>query len=1010
MAAGEDAPLTQAAFYQRQAGEAWQAGQAALLGGDLARALIWLERACRLAPDDASAALALGAARLRSGAAAQALPLLERATARGTSPEASLLLSAARHQTGQFAEAAAALAAMLQTNLIGDTDGLADLANTIAHDSGAPGWCGVTRDGAPVLGLPGPGPAVLTLDGRRLRAGTTRLPAGGALLAVTVADRHCLGSPIDLRRARRIEGVVAVAEGGLEGWAWQPGDPAAEPEIRVLPADGRGGFSITATDQNIAASQPLARPRRFHIPAVRLAGLRRPLRVTGADGIDLAGSPLDPDAEARAAIAIARAVARRFPLRASASVPATPEAAENPLCQAAVAATLRGPAATAPCVPDRPVAVVIPVYRGLAVTRRCIDSVLATLPEGAAVVVVDDATPEPALAAELDGLRAAGSIHLLRHDTNRGFPAAANAGMRMAALLPSQPDIILLNSDALVASGWIEGLRVAVHGAGDIGTATPLSNDATILTYPDPARPAPAPDGAALARLARQAARANAGVAVDIPTAVGFCMYVRRECLQSTGVFREDVFAQGYGEENDFCIRAGHLGWRHVAVPGVYVAHVGGQSFGAAATHLVARNLAVLERLHPGYRAAIAAFQANDPLATPRRRLDMLRWQAARRRGGAQGGTQPAATILVTHDSGGGVERVVRERGAALRRQGMRAIVLRPVLDRLRPGPDGGPAYRAGWIRIEDGDGTPYPNLLFEVPRELDAVARLLRADRPAAIEVHHMLGHDHALLRLAGRLGIPVDVHLHDYAWFCPRVTLVGPDRRYCGEPSDTRHCDACVADAGRAIEEDISTAALRARSTRDLADARHVLAPSADTAGRMRRHFPGLKPQVVPHEDDAASLAIGATTPRARPAPGARRRICVIGGIGPEKGYDVLLGCARDAALRNLPLEFVLVGHTPDDQRLLATGRVIVTGMYREAEAESLIRDQRAHLAWLPSLWPETWCFTLGVAWRAGLRVAVFDIGAQAERVRATGQGWILPLGLPVPAINNALLAVEA
>ena len=111
----------------------------------------------------------------------------------------------------------------------------------------------------------------------------------------------------------------------------------------------------------------------------------------------------------------------------------------------------------------------------------------------------------------------------------------------------------------------------------------------------------------------------------------------------------------------------------------------------------------------------------------------------------------------------------------------------------------------------------------------------------------------------------------------------------------------------------------------------------------------------------------------------------------------------------MRGLHLEFTLVGHTQDDRRLLDTGRVAVTGGYREGEGEVLVRAQRPHLAWLPSLWPETWCFTLGVAWRAGLRVAVFDIGAPAERVRATGQGWVLPLGLASAAINNALLAME-
>ena len=102
---------------------------------------------------------------------------------------------------------------------------------------------------------------------------------------------------------------------------------------------------------------------------------------------------------------------------------------------------------------------------------------------------------------------------------------------------------------------------------------------------------------------------------VEVPTAHGFCVYLRRDCLRQVGLLREDLFAQGYGEENDFCIRARHLGWRHVAVPGVFVAHAGAGSFGGAKAQLLERNLAILNRLHPGYDALIAAFRDADPLA-----------------------------------------------------------------------------------------------------------------------------------------------------------------------------------------------------------------------------------------------------------------------------------------------------------------------------------------------------------------------------------------------------------
>lgn len=102
--------------------------------------------------------------------------------------------------------------------------------------------------------------------------------------------------------------------------------------------------------------------------------------------------------------------------------------------------------------------------------------------------------------------------------------------------------------------------------------------------------------------------------------------------------------------------------------------------------------------------------------------------------------------------------------------------------------------------------------------------------------------------------------------------------------------------------------------------------------------------------------------------------------------------------------------MGYTADDVRMLDAGPVFITGEYAEAEAVALIQAQAAHLAFLPSVWPETWCFALSRAWEAGLAVAAFDLGAQAERIRRTGHGWLLPLGLPARAVNDALLGLQS
>ena len=113
-----------------------------------------------------------------------------------------------------------------------------------------------------------------------------------------------------------------------------------------------------------------------------------------------------------------------------------------------------GASPTAP--PDVVVDIVIPVYRGLAQTRRCIESVLADPDRPAGrVIVVDDHSPEPKLSAWLDRLAPNGRIELVRNRRNRGFVASVNIGIEAAGT----HDVVLLNSDTEVPHGLARAAR-----------------------------------------------------------------------------------------------------------------------------------------------------------------------------------------------------------------------------------------------------------------------------------------------------------------------------------------------------------------------------------------------------------------------------------------------------------------------------------------------------------------------------------------------------------------------
>ena len=615
---------------------------------------------------------------------------------------------------------------------------------------------------------------------------------------------------------------------------------------------------------------------------------------------------------------------------------------------------------------------IIPVYRGREATLACIDAVLATVDHTARLVVVDDATDDPALALALDALAANARITLLRNAENQGFVASVN---RALALHPTH-DAVVLNSDTLVFDDWLARLRAAAYSAPAVGTVTPLSNSGSIASYPRLSGAGIDPEAAA--SLHALAASTHPGIRAEIPVGVGFCLYLRRDCLRDVGTLDTAVFGKGYGEETDFCLRARRRGWSHHLAADVFVYHAGGLSFGGRRAALLDRSQRLINLRHPGYDDFIASFQAQDPLHRLRRRLDERRLSAFAGR----------FVLLVTLALTGGVDRFVAERCRSLRAQGLFPLVLRPA--------GAGNARRCElWT-----DAIGVPNLSYDIPQELASLTALLGTLRLEGIELQHFLGLDARVIEAVRALPVPYDVFVHDYAWICPRVTLIDGSGRYCGEPA-VSVCQACVRRNGSHLGEAISVPALRERSAIWLRSARRVLAPSADTAARLKKHFADLEVEVLPHTGPVVP------TPLPPRASGAKvLRVALIGAIGEHKGYRILLRCARDARARRLPIEFVVIGYTENDAPLLATGKVFVTGRYSETEAPHLLRREQPDVAWLPSVWPETWCYTLDHALSAALPVVAFDLGAIAERVRAAGTGLLLPLQMQPRQINDRLL----
>ncbi len=266
--------------------------------------------------------------------------------------------------------------------------------------------------------------------------------------------------------------------------------------------------------------------------------------------------------------------------------------------------------------------VIIPVYKGLHQTRRCIDSVLRSVQTTSfEIVAVDDASPDADITRYLGELVRQRRITLVRNESNLGFVQSVNRGM---ALNPDR-DVVLLNSDTEVANDWLDRLVRGAYAYPDIGTVTPFSNNATICSYPFEGWAGGVPGTLGLAALDRLFASTNAGRTVDLPTAVGFCMCIRRACLVQVGLFDAQRFGRGYGEENDFCMRAAGAGWRNVLAGDVFVYHEGAVSFSGERLALTETAGKTLADLYPDYLRRVREYVRHDPAGTLRAAVDSAR-------------------------------------------------------------------------------------------------------------------------------------------------------------------------------------------------------------------------------------------------------------------------------------------------------------------------------------------------------------------------------------------------
>lgn len=253
----------------------------------------------------------------------------------------------------------------------------------------------------------------------------------------------------------------------------------------------------------------------------------------------------------------------------------------------------------------QPVTVVIPVFNRPDLAAACIASCRTHLDPRHALLVVDDASTDPATAPALEkALEGMPNGRLVRNPENLGFLKTCNRAV--LELDATDNDILLLNSDTVVTEGFLEEMLAVLYASERHGACSPRSDDATICTVVMKASVTLTPQERFYAW---EKLRDFLPRWTQAPTAVGFCMLVRRSLIRRFGLF-DEIYGDGYEEENDFCARIGRYGFSAVLANHAFVFHAGHASFGSVREAAQKkRNAAIIAGRYPEFLRAAESYR-----------------------------------------------------------------------------------------------------------------------------------------------------------------------------------------------------------------------------------------------------------------------------------------------------------------------------------------------------------------------------------------------------------------
>ena len=626
-----------------------------------------------------------------------------------------------------------------------------------------------------------------------------------------------------------------------------------------------------------------------------------------------------------------------------------------------------------------PVSIVVPIYNALEDLKVCVNRLRSYTDKNVCVYLINDASPDENINIFLEALKYDNQFIVVNNTKNMGFTRTVNKGLELC----KNDDVVILNSDARVTPFWLESILFAANTDSNIATVTPMSDRAGAFSAPNIGNDNKLPLGVSEIEYSKAFRRRSIGLYPTVPTGNGFCMYIRRSCINEVGELDEKAFPRGYGEENDFCMRARKKGWRNIIDDRTYVFHDRSKSFGESKNDLMIAGRKIIDNRYPDYKKAISVF-------TQDLKIKLARFQAKKAIYDCQHEVIKDRCLFVVSTKTGGTPQTNRDLMLAL------SDSIEPWL--LHCDSKFLTLYRAGKVHDEvvlRHELSEPVDPLTHTSHEYDRVVyNWLFEFGFSIVHIRHLVWHSLGLTKIAKLAGAKVVKSFHDYYALCPTVKLLDNDLFFCeGDCSKSQAKQDCTFPLWESDALPPLKGAWIHNWRESFSNALEYVDAFVTTSEHAKNIFldnfkciDSDKFKVIKHGRDFEEFV----NPKQEIIAKNRYKILIPGNIDEAKGLNVILSLLeRD---KDELLEFHILGNARQTLLQNASERLVFHGKYERDEFAEHVAKIKPDVGAVFSIWDETWCHTLTELFSVGLPVFVLDYPTVGDRVKEYNAGWVL------------------